>query len=259
MEDIGLTPEETGIKGSPTFVSKAFRPEHNRGECAICKDCSELAIKIKEFVDDQLVAGWRNDQGYEIKELRVEVSKDGAAWATLPLDLNNTSEAEYTYLNQNWQVKQYTDTKEYYIDPTGDPIEITLRARHVEDEENDYIIFNFLVDNKESTDIVTNSNIRVTATFVPVEEVAVTKEWLDDNDILNLRPQTVTLKLMGSDGSEYTGVVDSDSDWKTNIKILLRRTFFTTIKQHSFSFFNNRNLSIRSNNTYICNLKIFMR
>ena len=49
MEDIGLTPEETGIKGSPTFVSKAFRPEHNRGECAICKDCSELAIKIKEF------------------------------------------------------------------------------------------------------------------------------------------------------------------------------------------------------------------
>ena len=49
MEDIGLTPEETGIKGSPTFVSKAFRPEHNRGECAICKDCSELAITIKEF------------------------------------------------------------------------------------------------------------------------------------------------------------------------------------------------------------------
>ena len=49
MEDIGLTPEDTGIKGSPTFVSKAFRPEHNRGECEICKDCSELAEKIKEF------------------------------------------------------------------------------------------------------------------------------------------------------------------------------------------------------------------
>ena len=179
----------------------------------------EKVIKIREFVDDQLVAGWRNDEGYEIKELRVEVSKDGAAWATLPLDLNNTNEAEYTYLNQNWQVKQYTDTKEYYIDPTGDPIEITLRARHVEDEENDYIIFNFFVDNKESTDIVTNSNIRVTATFVPVEEVTVTKEWLDNNNILGLRPQNVTLKLIGNDGSEYTGVVDSDSEWKTNIKI----------------------------------------
>ena len=49
MEDIGLTPEETGIKGSPTFVSKAFCPVHNRGECEICNDCSSLADKIKEF------------------------------------------------------------------------------------------------------------------------------------------------------------------------------------------------------------------
>lgn len=49
MEDIGLTPEETGIKGSPTYVSKAFRPEHNRGKCEICTDCNTLAEKIKEF------------------------------------------------------------------------------------------------------------------------------------------------------------------------------------------------------------------
>ncbi len=33
MEDIGLTPEDTGIKGSPTFVSKAFRPLKNREAC----------------------------------------------------------------------------------------------------------------------------------------------------------------------------------------------------------------------------------
>ena len=49
MEDIGLTPEETGIKGSPTYVSRAFRPEHNRGECEICQDYNSLAEKIKEF------------------------------------------------------------------------------------------------------------------------------------------------------------------------------------------------------------------
>lgn len=49
MEDIGLTPEDVGIKGSPTYVSKAFRPEHNRGECEICKDCSTLVGKIKEY------------------------------------------------------------------------------------------------------------------------------------------------------------------------------------------------------------------
>lgn len=49
MEDIGLTPEETGIKGSPTYVSRAFRPEHNRAECEICSDCNTLAQKIIEF------------------------------------------------------------------------------------------------------------------------------------------------------------------------------------------------------------------
>lgn len=30
MEDIGLASDSVGIKGSPTYVSKAFRPEHSR-------------------------------------------------------------------------------------------------------------------------------------------------------------------------------------------------------------------------------------
>lgn len=49
MEDIGLTPEEVGLKGSPTFVSKAFRPEQKKAECSLCTDCTELAQKIKEY------------------------------------------------------------------------------------------------------------------------------------------------------------------------------------------------------------------
>ena len=49
MDDIGLTPEDTGIKGSPTYVSKAFRPVHNREKCEICENCTALAEKIKEF------------------------------------------------------------------------------------------------------------------------------------------------------------------------------------------------------------------
>ena len=49
MEDISLTPEEVGIKGSPTFVSKAFRPLKKREECAFIEGCDDLAQKIKEF------------------------------------------------------------------------------------------------------------------------------------------------------------------------------------------------------------------
>ncbi len=49
MEDIGLTPEDTGIKGSPTFVSKAFRPINNRSKCIFCEDMDSFAEKIKKF------------------------------------------------------------------------------------------------------------------------------------------------------------------------------------------------------------------
>ena len=49
MEDIGLTPEDTGIKGSPTFVSKAFRPLKNREACKFKNSIEAIADKIKEF------------------------------------------------------------------------------------------------------------------------------------------------------------------------------------------------------------------
>lgn len=45
MADIDL--DEAGIKASPTYVSKAFRPEHNRGECVFC-EVDEFAQKIRE-------------------------------------------------------------------------------------------------------------------------------------------------------------------------------------------------------------------
>ena len=49
LDDIGLNPEEAGLKGSPTYVSRAFRPEHNRGKCFMCKDCNDFCLKLKEF------------------------------------------------------------------------------------------------------------------------------------------------------------------------------------------------------------------
>ena len=46
MEDIGLSAEEVGIKGSPTFVSKAFRPEHKKEKCHFCENIEEFAQEI---------------------------------------------------------------------------------------------------------------------------------------------------------------------------------------------------------------------
>ena len=44
-EEIGLNPDEIGIKGSPTYVSKAFRPE-KRSECKFATSVEELAAVI---------------------------------------------------------------------------------------------------------------------------------------------------------------------------------------------------------------------
>lgn len=54
MEDINLSPEEVGMKGSPTYVSKAFRPEQKQGGEVITPDSSNkgakiLKDKLKEF------------------------------------------------------------------------------------------------------------------------------------------------------------------------------------------------------------------
>lgn len=46
MEDINLSPEEVGMKGSPTYVSKAFRPEQKQGGEVITPASPQEGAKI---------------------------------------------------------------------------------------------------------------------------------------------------------------------------------------------------------------------
>ena len=48
LNDIGLTPDEAGLKGSPTYVSRAFRPQA-KGQCVFVKTAEEICKKIEEF------------------------------------------------------------------------------------------------------------------------------------------------------------------------------------------------------------------
>lgn len=51
MEDLKLSPEEVGMKGSPTYVSKAFRPEQKQGGEVITPENPKEAVKIlTEFI-----------------------------------------------------------------------------------------------------------------------------------------------------------------------------------------------------------------
>ena len=47
IDDIGLTPEEAGLKGSPTYVSRAFRAPKKEAECKFIEDIPTLATTIK--------------------------------------------------------------------------------------------------------------------------------------------------------------------------------------------------------------------
>lgn len=46
LDDIGLDPSQVGIKGSPTFVSKAFRPESRESGEMIEAETAEEAVEI---------------------------------------------------------------------------------------------------------------------------------------------------------------------------------------------------------------------
>lgn len=46
LDDIKLSPEEVGMKGSPTYVSKAFRPEQKHGGEVITPNSVQEAVKI---------------------------------------------------------------------------------------------------------------------------------------------------------------------------------------------------------------------
>lgn len=47
MEDIGLTPEDVGLKGSPTYVSKAFRAIKKSVNCIFISNPAELSETVK--------------------------------------------------------------------------------------------------------------------------------------------------------------------------------------------------------------------
>ena len=46
IEDINLSPEEAGLKGSPTYVNKAFRAEKRSCNCQILENIEELVSAI---------------------------------------------------------------------------------------------------------------------------------------------------------------------------------------------------------------------
>ena len=47
IDDIGLPAEDTGLKGSPTYVSKAFRAPKKEVDCKFLEDIQQIADVIK--------------------------------------------------------------------------------------------------------------------------------------------------------------------------------------------------------------------
>jgi len=52
MEDVGLSPDSVGIKGSPTYVSKAFRPAQREAGEKIEGTADEIAVLLADSLKD---------------------------------------------------------------------------------------------------------------------------------------------------------------------------------------------------------------
>lgn len=54
LEDLGLSSDEVGIKGSPTYVSKAFKPESKHSRTKYTANCAEVVLnKIREVIANE--------------------------------------------------------------------------------------------------------------------------------------------------------------------------------------------------------------
>ena len=54
LEDLGLAPENVGIKGSPTYVSKAFKPESKHSCSKYTENGADIVInKIREVMANE--------------------------------------------------------------------------------------------------------------------------------------------------------------------------------------------------------------
>ena len=91
----------------------------------------------------------------------------------------------------NWS-ETFTNLPKY--DENGNEIQYTI------DEENVNSEFYQKTEVNQETKTITNTFI------VPDDkiEVPVTKVWIDNNNLAEKRPESITVKLTGSDGNEYT-------------------------------------------------------
>ena len=96
----------------------------------------------------------------------------------------------------NWS-ETFTNLPKY--DENGNEIQYTI------DEENGNSEFYQKTEVNQETKTITNTFI------VPDDkiEVPVTKVWIDNNNLAEKRPESITIKLTGSDGNEYTKTLSS--------------------------------------------------
>ena len=169
-------------------------------------DQNETIIRTKEisgFAGDEVLMGWKNDGNYKLVDVKIEVSQDGTNWIPLVLQLENPENpydfinAKYTYYYQDYKMIQNPSTKEYYLVETDTPKEISTTITPMQLGDNpDYAKYIYLsFDIKEDDDSIrsVNSDVRVSATFVPMDTHVKAEKFVDKENVFSGDEVTYTV------------------------------------------------------------------
>ena len=161
--------------------------------------------EIKGFTGEEVIMGWKNDGNYKLVDVQIEVSQDGTNWIPLTLELNNPDNpydfinAKYTYYYQDYKMLQNPSTKEYYLMEIDEPKEITTTITPIASGENDdyakYLYLSFAIKEDDESIKSVKSDVRVSATFVPMDTHVTAEKYVDKENVLTGEEVTYTVFL----------------------------------------------------------------
>ncbi len=137
-----------------------------------------------------------NENGIRPDDVTVQLMANGVASGDA-VTLNEGNDWSYTW-------------KDLYSFEDGELIEYTVEEIEVEGYTTDIGELTPVYDDNN----LTGYTITVTNTRTGVTGITVNKTWADDSeDMYGTRPESVTVIVTGSDGSEYELTLTADNDW----------------------------------------------
>ncbi len=176
---------------SVTGPSESEEPDEDETESVYI--ITVIDIEVTEITVEKKWAD--NNDAYETRPESITVTVTGSDGSTYTLTLSEEND--------------WSDTLSELpkFDSTGAEITYSVTEAEIENYDGD------VVDNGDGTYTITN-------TLTGETEISVEKEWIDNNNAYETRPESITVAITGSDESTYTLTLSEENDWSDTLSEL---------------------------------------